>query len=279
MTENPFPPLLLIGAGRMGAALFAGWTRAGLAPSILIDPAGAPFARPQDRVLPDLANLPADVAPAAIILAVKPQIAPTIFPALREAMPPATPVVSIMAGIRAPTIAAALGGAPVVRAMPNTPAAIGLGMTVCYAGPDVSAETRDLAERLLGAAGDVGWIDDESLIDPVTAISGSGPAYVFLLAELLEKAGLEQGVPAPLARQMARQTVAGAGALLAATPEDASELRRNVTSPKGTTERAIAVLMETWPDAVSKAVAAGTERARELASGGQAASPPSQRVL
>jgi pyrroline-5-carboxylate reductase len=173
-----------------------------------------------------------------------------------------------MAGRTAACIGRLLGPqAAVVRAMPNTPAAIRQGITVAFAGPGVAPGQRALCDTLLAAIGRVAWVADEALIDPVTAISGGGPAYVFLLAELLERAAIEQGIPADLARLMARQTVAGSGALLAASDEDAGVLRRAVTSPKGTTERALAVLMadEAWPALVSRAIAAATARSRELA--------------
>jgi pyrroline-5-carboxylate reductase len=151
--------------------------------------------------------------------------------------------------------------------MPNTPAAVRQGFTVAFAGPGVSAAQRDLADTLLAATGEAAWVDEEGLLDPVTAVSGGGPAYVFLLAELLEKAAAEQGIPQDLARRMARATVAGSGALLGASTEDAAQLRRNVTSPKGTTERALAVLMaeDAWPGHISRAIAAATARSRELA--------------
>jgi pyrroline-5-carboxylate reductase len=151
--------------------------------------------------------------------------------------------------------------------MPNTPAAIGQGITVACAGPGVTEAQRALCDDLLGAVGQVAWVDDEDLMDPVTAVSGSGPAYVFLLAELLERAGITAGLPAELARRLARQTVSGAGALLAASDEDAAALRRAVTSPRGTTEQALAVLMadDAWPASLTKAVAAASARAKELA--------------
>jgi pyrroline-5-carboxylate reductase len=151
--------------------------------------------------------------------------------------------------------------------MPNTPAAIGRGITVAVAAPDVSADQRALCDRLLQACGRVEWVEDEALLDPVTAVSGSGPAYVFLLAELLEQAALSQGLPPALARTLARETVSGSGALLAASPEDAAALRRAVTSPGGTTEQALAVLMraENWPASIQDAVAAAASRSRALA--------------
>jgi pyrroline-5-carboxylate reductase len=165
-------------------------------------------------------------------------------------------------------MAALLGAsAAIVRAMPNTPAAIRQGFCVATAGPGVSDAQRELADTLLRATGQTDWVDQEGLLDPVTAVSGGGPAYVFLLAELLEAAAVEQGIPQPLARRMARTTVAGSGALLAASTEDAAQLRKNVTSPKGTTERALAVMMESsaWPQTISRAIAAATARSRELA--------------
>ncbi|HET9019853.1 MAG TPA: pyrroline-5-carboxylate reductase dimerization domain-containing protein, partial [Acetobacteraceae bacterium] len=155
----------------------------------------------------------------------------------------------------------------IVRTMPNTPAAIGRGITVAVPNARVSVEQRALADTLLAATGAVEWVSDEALMDAVTALSGSGPAYVFLLAELLERAAVEQGIPPGLARQLARRTVAGAGALLVAGEQDAADLRRAVTSPKGTTEQALSVLMadDAWPALVSRAVAAATRRSRELA--------------
>ena len=151
--------------------------------------------------------------------------------------------------------------------MPNTPAAVRQGITVATAGAGVSAAQRALCDTLLTAIGEVAWVDDESLLDPVTAVSGGGPAYVFLLAELLERAAIEQGIPPDLARLMARKTVSGSGALLAASTEDAAVLRKNVTSPGGTTERALAVMMAdaAWPRVISEAIAAATARSRELA--------------
>jgi pyrroline-5-carboxylate reductase len=173
-----------------------------------------------------------------------------------------------MAGKTIAGMAGLLGPrAAIVRAMPNTPAAVRQGITVACPGPGVTAAQRALCDTLLAAIGAVAWVDDEGLLDPVTAVSGGGPAYVFLLAELLEAAAVEQGIPPELARLMARQTVSGSGALLAASSEDAAQLRKNVTSPNGTTERALAVLMEksAWPDAISRAIAAATARSRELA--------------
>lgn len=254
----------------MGGALFAGWSACGLAPSALVDPSAQPgLARAQDFSVATLAELPDGFAPKAVILAVKPQMADAVMPALAGRLPADAVVVSIMAGRTVAGMRAALGGRnAVVRAMPNTPAAIGQGMTVAFAGESVSPAQRALSDALLRAVGDVAWVDDEDMIDRITAISGSGPAYVFLLAELLEQAGIGEGIPADLARLLARRTVTGAGALLAASDEDAAALRRAVTSPRGVTERALAVLMAegAWPETIRGAVQAAIARSRELAS-------------
>jgi pyrroline-5-carboxylate reductase len=252
----------------MGAALFGGWCRVGLAPSAIVDPhpaAGLP--RPLDIWAATPAELPAAFVPSIAVLAVKPQIAPAILPALDASLPRDCLVMSIMAGLPLDTLARVLGGRPIVRAMPNTPAAIGQGMTVACAGAGVSEAAVALCGRLLAAVGEVAWIEDEALMDAVTAVSGSGPAYVFLLAEILEQAAAEQGIPAALARQMARRTIAGAGALLAASTEDAADLRRAVTSPGGTTEQALQLLMEAdaWPNTIRAAVAAAAARSGALA--------------
>lgn len=259
------PPILLVGLGKMGGAMLAGWREQGLAPSVAVDPMAAPVEGV--TLVADAAAIPADFKPAAVVLAVKPQSAAQALP-LYARFGGSAVFLSIMAGKNVAGIRSLLGPeAAIVRAMPNTPAAVRQGITVAVAGQGVSAEQRALCDRLLAAIGAVAWVDDEGLIDPVTAVSGGGPAYVFLLAELLEAAAIEQGIPQELARLMARQTVSGSGALLAASTEDAATLRRNVTSPAGTTERALAVLMErsAWPDAISRAIAAATARSRELA--------------
>ena len=215
----------------------------------------------------DAGALPADFAPAAVVFAVKPQNAAETLPQYRRFAGKAV-FLSIMAGRTIGGMRALLGEeAAIVRAMPNTPAAVRQGVTVACPGDGVSTPQRVLCERLLQAIGVVAWVEDEALLDPVTAVSGSGPAYVFLLAELMEQAAMEQGIPADLARLLARQTVSGSGALLAASAEDASALRVAVTSPGGTTERALAVLMaaDAWPAALSRAIADATKRSRELA--------------
>ena len=259
------PSILLLGLGRMGGALAHGWCTAGLAPSYAIDPAGASI--PGIVCVPDAGALPPDFAPEAVILAVKPQLAAQSVPALARYAGHAV-FLSIMAGRTLgglATLLAAVPQAAIVRAMPNTPAAIGQGITVACAGPRVSPAQRALCDTLLGAVGIVAWTDTEAHLDAVTAISGGGPAYVFLLAELLEQAGLHQGLPPSLARALARHTVSGAGALLAQSDDEAAMLRQAVTSPNGTTEQALHVLMAEWPDTIERAIEAATTRSRALA--------------
>ena len=260
MTQ-PLPPILLVGCGRMGAALLAGWRERGVSRVFAIDPVVGDDA----SVVADASALPAGFAPAAVVLAVKPQTADVALPTVARFAGSAV-FLSIMAGRTVAGLRSALGGA-VVRAMPNTPAAIRRGISVAYAGPEVSAHQRELCDELLGAVGEVCWTDDEGQLDAVTALSGGGPAYVFLLAEVLERAGVAQGLPRELARKLARATVSGSGALLAASTEDAAVLRRAVTSPAGTTERALDVLMDetAWPALMDRAIAAATERSRALA--------------
>ena len=249
--------------------MLSGWRERGLAASFAVDPApdAARNAGPDLTVVGDLEAVPAGFAPAAVVLAVKPQSAAEALPAYGRFAGSAV-FLSIMAGRTIGGIQALLGGsAAIVRAMPNTPAAVRQGVTVATPSPSVTAEQRALCGDLLRAIGVVEWVDREALLDPVTAVSGSGPAYVFLLAELMEQAAIEQGIAPALARVLARQTVAGSGALLAASPETAAELRKAVTSPAGTTEAALKVLMapDAMPKAMSEAIAAATRRSRELA--------------
>jgi pyrroline-5-carboxylate reductase len=203
----------------------------------------------------------------AVVVAVKPQTAAEAIPPLKPMIGASTVVVSIMAGRTLQFIAGALNArCALVRAMPNTPAAIGRGITVAVPR-DVNPAQRDLAHRLLCATGTVEWTDDEALMDAVTAVSGSGPAYVFLLAEALAEAGVAAGLPPPLAAKLARETVAGSGELLHRSELDAAVLRQNVTSPGGTTAAALDVLMgrDGLAQLMRNAVAAATRRSRELA--------------
>jgi pyrroline-5-carboxylate reductase len=268
-TAGQIPPILLVGCGRMGSAMLAGWREQGLAPSIAVDPspAAAAFAGPDLTVVASAADIPPDFAPSAVVLAVKPQNAAETLPAYAR-FAGTSVFLSIMAGRTIAGMARLLDPkAAIVRAMPNTPAAIRQGVTVACAAEGVSPPQSVLCDRLLQAIGIVAWVEHEAFLDPVTAGSGSGPAYVFLLAELMEQAALEHGLPPDLARLLARQTVAGSGALLATSSEDAATLRRAVTSPGGTTAAALDVMMASnaWPLTVPEAITAATRRSRDLA--------------
>ena len=266
------PALLLVGCGQMGGALLRGWRSRNLARRYVVvepGPGATAFAGEAGvTVAASAAALPADLTPGVIVFAVKPQVLGDVLPAYRRFAAGGTLFLSIAAGKTLGFLARHLGaGAAVVRAMPNTPAAIGRGIAVACAAVAVAATQRALAERLLGAVGEVGWVEDEALIDAVTAVSGSGPAYVFLLIECLAKAGVAAGLPVELAMRLARATVAGSGELARASPEPASRLRESVTSPGGTTRAALDVLMA--PDGlealITRAVVAATRRSRELA--------------
>lgn len=261
--------IVLAGAGKMGGALLSGWLAQGLDARrvVIVDPhlsddIGA-LAASGVRLNPDSKDI-GDVA--VLVVAVKPQMFREAGATLGAWVQPTTLVVSIMAGVTIAGISEVCGGR-VVRAMPNTPAAIGRGITVAVAAHDVTSDQRTLADALLRATGSVEWIDDESLMDAVTAVSGSGPAYVFLLAEELARAGIAAGLPAELATRLARDTVAGSGELLHRSEYDVATLRQNVTSPGGTTAAALQVL--TAPDGLqallTRAVAAATQRSKELA--------------
>src|ERR1700733_6261098 len=254
----------------MGGALLEGWLRFGLDPKAIavLEPQPAPQIAALEqrgaRINPDVGTL---TNIDAIVVAVKPQIAGEALPPLATMIGPSTVVVSIMAGRTLRSILSALKRpCAVVRAMPNTPAAIGRGITVAVAQNADTAQ-RNLAHRLLSATGAVEWVDDEALMDAVTAVSGSGPAYVFLLAEALAEAGVAAGLPPSLAAKLARETVAGSGELLHRSELDAAVLRQNVTSPGGTTAAALDVLMGKGgvTRLMRKAVGAASKRSPELA--------------
>jgi pyrroline-5-carboxylate reductase len=262
-------PVVLVGAGKMGAALLHGWLAGGLDPAKLIvlepQPADEIKALTARGVKINPATKTSE--PGAIILAVKPQVADAAVPPLAAITGASSVVVSIMAGKTLGFLERALPNAAVVRAMPNTPAAIGRGITVAVGNSRVTAAQRDLAHRLLAATGKVEWINDEKLMDAVTAVSGSGPAYVFLLAESLTRAGIAAGLPPELAAKLARETVAGSGELLHRSPVDPATLRQNVTSPGGTTAAALEILMaaDGLDPLLAKAIAAAAKRSRDLA--------------
>jgi len=271
MNED-LPSVLLVGCGNMGGALWAGWASAGIAPSVILD-RHCPAPDAPHRIARVPAEIPADFRPDFVVLAVKPGVADKAIASVAPWLGGAT-ILSVMAGRQCSGLAAAATApgadpalVPVIRSMPNMPSAIGKGMTGVFAGPAVSARARARATALLEAVGAVAWVEDEGQIDLVTAISGSGPAYVYLLAELMEQAGIGSGLPAPVARKLARATVAGSGAILEASDLDSAILRRNVTSPGGTTAAALDVLMApgNWPEAIGLAIDAAARRARELA--------------
>ena len=261
--------IVLAGAGKMGGAMLTGWLARGIdAKRVVViepHPSGeiSALVKKGVRLNPPPRNIG---TVATLVVALKPQTFREAGPTLKPFAGPSTLVVSIMAGTTIASIKAVCGGS-VVRAMPNTPAAIGRGITVAVAAKNVSAAQRAVADALLRATGSVAWVDDESLMDAVTAVSGSGPAYIFLLAEELARAGVEAGLPAELATKLARETVAGSGELLHRSELASATLRQNVTSPGGTTAAALEVLM--GPDGMAslltRAVAAATRRSKELA--------------
>ena len=262
--------ILLLGAGRMGTAMLRGWLEAGLEPArmMVMDPTPSPAA----RELIDAHGIrlnPEAPAPAVLVVAVKPQVMAEALATLPGTVKEARPLVlSIAAGTPVRAFTRALGEVPVVRAMPNTPAAVGKGMTGLFASPEVSREQKALARALLAVLGQVVEVETEADIDKVTAVSGSGPAYVFLLTECLAQAARALGLPDQQADALARQTVIGAAALLENAEDDPAELRRAVTSPGGTTEAALKVLMRENAGLcalLEEAVKAAEQRARELA--------------
>ena len=275
MTLRLAGPLLLVGAGKMGGALLEGWLSQGLDPAqvIVSDPAPpADIAALFERhgIANDIAN---DIAlardPAVIVIAVKPQLIDEILPSVAPLAGKETLILSIAAGRPLASLTRHFGsGAAIVRAMPNTPASIGMGITVACANEAVTQGQARECTRLLEAVGTVVWVEDESLMDAATAVSGSGPAYVFLLAECLAEAGEAEGLPRDIASELARATIAGAGELLRRSDLTAAELRERVTSPKGTTAAALEILMGKggFPELLRRAVAAAAERSRKLSS-------------
>lgn len=261
--------LVLLGCGKMGSAMLQGWLHRGLPASSVwvIDPA------PSDWVQATGVNLntPLPKAPGVVIVAVKPQMMGAALPSLQALGNGNTLFVSVAAGTPIAQFAAALGPqTPIIRAMPNTPAAIGQGITALIGNDHVSDAQRDMADALMQAVGQTVRLSDESQMDAVTGVSGSGPAYVFHLIETLAAAGVAQGLPAGLAMELAKATVAGAGALAQSADQDPAQLRVNVTSPNGTTQAALEVLMnETngFPALLTQAVKAATDRSKELARG------------
>jgi pyrroline-5-carboxylate reductase len=272
--------ILLVGAGRMGSALLKGWLAQGIAPSRLFvqEPS---LASDVAKVITEAGIAAGDPPalnepPAVMLIAVKPQIMDSVLTNVAALAGPETVILSIAAGRTIASIAKHFAPeTPIVRAMPNTPAAIGRGISVLCANEAVTQPQAEVCEELLKAAGETVWIGDEAQMDAVTAVSGSGPAYVFLLAECLAEAGKTAGLPPELAEQLARATVSGAGELMHLSSDPPSDLRRAVTSPQGTTAAALDVLMGEGDVASSRegalgellhrAVEAAARRSRELA--------------
>ncbi len=261
--------LVLLGCGKMGSAMLAGWLDGGLPASSVwvLDPYPSDWVKAQGVHVN--ADLPA--APAIVLIAVKPQMMGEALPAMQALGNGETLFVSVAAGTTIGTFEDVLGAqTPIVRAMPNTPAAVGRGITAIIGNSKVSDTQLDLAEGLLAAVGQTVRLDGEAQMDAVTGVSGSGPAYVFHLIETLAAAGVAQGLPEHMAMQLAKATVAGAGALAEAAGEDPGQLRINVTSPNGTTQAALEVLMDEndgFPMLLNRAVAAATNRSKELSGG------------
>ncbi len=266
--------LVLAGGGKMGGALLAGWLYRGMGREgiTVVEPDGETAAALREShgvaVLEPPDALDAGLRPEVVVFAVKPQNLDEVASAYRRFAGETTVFLSIAAGKTIAGIQAALGAhAPIVRCMPNTPAQVGRGITVACANRLVSDDQRRLCQDLLEAVGEASWVEDEALLDAVTAVSGSGPAYVFLLAECMARAGVEAGLPEELSGRLARATVAGAGELLRQSSEAPAVLRHNVTSPGGTTAAALEVLMAEDGVAalMTRAIAAATRRSRELA--------------
>lgn len=273
MTLSLTGPLLLVGAGKMGGAMLEGWLEQGLDPATIIiqdpEPAAQISALAQREGITITQAPDHALEPAVIVLAVKPQVMDAVLPALKSLMGENTVALSIAAGRTFAGMAKHLGEkSAIVRSMPNTPAAIGRGITAACTNSAVSPVQSEQCGKLLSAVGEVVWVEREELLDPVTAVSGSGPAYVFLLAECLAEAGVAAGLDEELAMRLACVTVSGAGELMRQSQLDPATLRQNVTSPGGTTAAALEVLMseEGLNELMQRAVARAAERSRELAS-------------
>ena len=260
--------VLLIGCGKMGGAMLAGWRQWPGFSAAVVEPHAPVEGDAAVQIYADGAKLPDDFRPDAVVVAVKPQEMDKVAPAYKRYVRPETVFLSIAAGKTISSFEGYWGeGACIVRAMPNTPAAVGRGVTVLVANPHVSADQRGLCQRLLEAVGSVEWVEDEGLLDAVTAVSGGGPAYVFLLMEAMADAGVAAGLPRALSESIARATVEGSGELSRQSSEKPETLRKNVMSPGGTTAEAVGVLdtAEGIRPLFERAIAAATKRSRELA--------------
>jgi pyrroline-5-carboxylate reductase len=263
-------PLLLVGAGRMGGALLKGWLENGFGPVVAIETHPSPELRKLTgrgvTLLKRIEDAPVNVW--SCVIALKPQILKTEAARLKPVAQSGALMISIAAGSSIKSMTKAWGrGAHIIRTMPNTPGAVGEAISALYAPANISARERKLAESLLAALGDTLWVKRETDIDIVTAVSGSGPAYVFLLVEALAAAAEAEGLPRDIAMRLARKTIIGSGALLRADTTSAEQLRRNVSSPHGTTEAALKILMAKngLKTLIARAVSAARKRAKELA--------------
>jgi pyrroline-5-carboxylate reductase len=264
--------LLLVGCGKMGGALLGGWLDQGIAPGHIMVVEPALDADRSDlptgvTLLADAGDIPAAFTPSVVIFAVKPQVMGAVVPGYARFVAGGAVFLSIAAGTPIQFFEAKLGpGAAVVRVMPNTPAAVRRGMSVLCANSQASAGQRELCGGLLEAVGDTAWLSDEGLMDAVTAVSGSGPAYVFHLIECLAQAGVAVGLAPDLSARLALQTIAGSGELARQSEDDAAQLRINVTSPGGTTQAALEILMAGggMQSLLTAAVRAAEQRGREL---------------
>ncbi len=265
-------PLVLMGAGRMGTAMLGGWLQNGLPPAgvtvIDPDPCAAATSLLREHSISHMPQFRGPLAAAFVVLAIKPQVMAPALAQLAGVLDTHARILSIAAGTTIETLETALGPRPIIRAMPNTPAQVAQAMTALCANERLTQDDRAVVEALMGAIGKIAWLDREALMDAVTALSGSGPAYVFYMAECLARAGAAAGLDEEDAMAMARQTILGAAVLLDHSEESAAILRRNVTSRGGTTAAALEVLMDEntgLAPLMRNAVAAAAARSRALA--------------
>ncbi len=266
--------ILLVGCGNMGFAMLGGWLSADPSLTVhVVEPDDGLRKRASDigaETVAEHHDLPEGLSPDLIVLAVKPQVMGDVVPGYAHFASGNATFVSVAAGTTIASLSAMLAGTtPIIRCMPNTPAAIGHGMMVCCANDATSVTARDLTTRLMESSGLVDWIEDEALMDAVTALSGSGPAYIFHMIECMTAAGVSVGLPEDLAARMAMQTVMGAGRLASEAADPPGQLRQNVTSPGGTTAAALGVLMDDdrMKTLLADAITAARDRGAELAAG------------
>ena len=265
-------PFLLVGAGKMGGAMMSGWMAEGIDPSAIVvcDPrlSEEMGAQLNEYGIRHVTAVPEDLVAGTILVAVKPQLMDQVLPGLKTAVGQDTLVMSVAAGTPVSKFRSAFGDVAICRCMPNTPAMVKRGITAVFPTDNVTPDQKEDVTKLLSAVGKVVWLDSEDQIDMVTGVSGSGPAYVFYLAEALSEAGKAAGLPEEIAHDLAVATISGAGELLHQSGEHPSVLRQNVTSPNGTTAAALDVLMheEGLQPVMTEAVAAAIKRARQLAS-------------